>query len=79
MAAHDLSNSPPDAITYHRPAQGLLDAETEAAHRQLVDAKENCEVGTRAALSGAVYGIEIAAPHQPRLAREFHAPGIIRA
>jgi hypothetical protein len=36
-------------------------------------------VGTGSALSGAVNGIEIAAPHQARLARKFHAPGAIRA
>lgn len=45
MAAHDLSHSPPDAVAYHRTAQGLLDTETEAAHRQQVGAKEYCEVG----------------------------------
>jgi hypothetical protein len=45
----------------------------------LVGAKENCEVGTRAALPGAVHGIEFAAPHQPRLARKLQAPRAIRA
>ena len=79
MAAHNLSNAPPDAIAYHRAAQCLLYAETEAAHRQLVGAKKNCEVGTRAALPGAVHGIEFAAPHQPRLARKVQAPGATRA
>jgi len=79
MAAHDLSHSPPHAIAHHRPAQRLFDAETEAAHRQLVGAKKNCEVGTGTALPGAVHGIEIAAPHQPRLARKVHAPSATRA
>src|SRR5690348_7391845 len=54
VAPHDPSNSPPDAIAYDRSAQGLLDAEAEAAHRQMIGAKENCEVGTGSALSGAV-------------------------
>jgi len=79
MAAHDLSDSSPDAIAHHRPAQRLFDAEAEAAHRQLIGAKENCEVGAGSALSGAVYGIELAAPHEPRLARKFHPPRTIRA
>ena len=79
MAAHDLSHAPPDAVADHRPAQRLFNAETEAAHGHLVGAKKNCEVGTRSALPGAVHGIEFAAPHQPRLARKFQAPGITRA
>ncbi len=79
MAAYNLSNAPPDAIACHRAAQCFLYAETEAAHRQLVGAKENCEVGTRAALPDAVHGIEFAAPHQPRLARKLQAPRAIRA
>jgi hypothetical protein len=79
MATHDLSNSPPDAITHHRPAQRFFNAETEAAHRQLIGAKKNDEVGTRPALSSAIHGIELAAPHQSRLAREFQAPGAARA
>ena len=79
VAPHDLSNSPPDAIAYDRSAEGLLDTEAEAAHRQMIGAKENCEVGTGSALSGAVNGIEVAALHQPRLARKFQTPGAIRA
>jgi len=79
MAAHDLSNSSPDAIAHHRPAERLFNAETETAYRQLIGAKENCEVGTGSALPGAVHGIELAAPHEPRLARKFHPPGTIRA
>jgi hypothetical protein len=79
MATHDFSNSPPDAIAHHRPAQRLFNAETEAAHRRLVGAGKYCEVGTGAALPGAVHGIEIAAPHQPCLARKVHPPGTTRA
>ena len=79
MAANDLSKSPPDAIAEHRAAQRLLNTETEAAQRQLAGAKEYCEVGTGAAFPGAVYGIELSASHEPRLARKFQAPGTIRA
>jgi hypothetical protein len=79
MAAYDLANAPPDAVAHHRAAQRFFDAEAEAARRQLIGAKKNCEVGTGSALSGAVHGIEIAAPHQPRLARKFQAPGATRA
>ncbi len=79
MAPHDLSHAPPDAVAYYRAAQCLFNAETEAAHRQLVGAKKNCEVGTGPAFPGAVHGIEFAAPHQPRLARKLQAPGITRA
>src|ERR1700719_350566 len=66
MPAHDLSHAPPDAIAHHRAAQRLLDAETEAAARKLIRAKKKGEVGTRAAFPGAVHGIELSAPHQPR-------------
>src|SRR5260370_12002391 len=57
-------------IAPYRAAQGLLDAEAKTALRQFVGAKKNCEVGTRAALSGAVDGVKFSAPHQPRLARK---------
>jgi len=79
MAPHDLAHAPPDAVAYHRAAQRLFNAETEAAHRQLVGAEKNCEVRTGPAFPGAVHGIEFTAPHQPRLARKLQAPGTIRA
>ena len=79
MAANNLSNAPPDAVTHHRAAQRLFNAEAEAAYRQLVGAEKNCEVGTGSALPGAVHGIELTAAHQPRLARKFQAPGTTRA
>jgi len=79
MTAYDFSHAPPDAVAYHRAAQRLFNTETEAAHGHLVGAKKNCEVGTRSALPSAIDGIELAAPHQPRLARKFQAPGITRA
>jgi len=73
MAAGDFSNTPPDAIAHHRAAQAFLDAEPKTALRQLIRAKENSEVGTRAPLPGAIHSIEFTAPHQPRVAREFQA------
>jgi hypothetical protein len=79
MAAHDLANSPPDTITHYRATQGLLEAEAKAALRQLIRAKENSEVGTRAALPGAVHGVKLSAPHQPRFARKLQAPRASRA
>ena len=79
MAAHDLADAPPDAIAHYRAAERFLDAEAETALRQLIGAKKNGKVGTRAALSAAVNGIEFSAPHQPRVAREFQAPRLSRA
>src|SRR5713226_3739938 len=69
VAAHDLAQAPPDTIAHYRPAQSLLDAEAESALRQFVGAEENCEVGTRTALPGAVDSIKLSPPHQPRFAR----------
>jgi hypothetical protein len=79
MAAHDLPRAPPDAIAHYRAAEFFPDAEAEPAMRQLVGAKKNGEMGTRAALSRAVHGVEFTAPHQPRLAREFQALRLSRA
>ena len=79
MAAHDFSNSAPDAIAHHRPAKRFLDAEPKAAVRQLVGAKENSEVRAGTALSRAVDTVEFAAPHEPRLARKIQPPRAIRA
>src|SRR6266481_7953696 len=66
VAAHDLAQAPPDPIAHYRSTQSLLDAEAESALRQFVGAEKNCEVGTRTALSGAIDGIKLSAPHQPR-------------
>jgi hypothetical protein len=78
MAAHDFPHAPPDAIAHHRATQCLLDAESKAGVRQLVRAKKNGEVGIRAAFPGAVYGVEVSAPQQPRLARKIQATRAIR-
>jgi hypothetical protein len=69
VAAHDLTQTPPDTIAHYRAAQGFLDAEAESALRQFVGAEKNGEVGTRTALSGAVHSIKLSASHQPRFAR----------
>src|ERR1700732_2779083 len=78
MAAHDFPPAPPDAIAHHRATQCLLDAESKAAVRQLVRAKKNGEVGIRAAFPGAVHGVEVSAPQQPRLARKIQVTRAIR-
>ena len=78
MAAHDFAHAPPDAIAHYRSAKRLLYAESESALRQLIRAKKNREVGIRAAFPGAVYGVEVSAPQQPRLARKIQAPRAIR-
>jgi hypothetical protein len=75
VAAHDFAQAPPDTIAHYRAAQRFLDAKAESALPQFVGAEENCEVGTRTALSGAVDGIKLSAAHQfthlrgPRFAR----------
>jgi len=78
MASHDLPHPSSDAIAHHRAAQRLLDAEAEAALRQLVGAKKNSEVGTRPALPRAVHGVELAPPHDPRRAGKIQAPRLTR-
>jgi hypothetical protein len=37
----------------------------------LIRAKKNREVGIRAAFPGAVHGVKLSAPHQPRFTRKF--------
>jgi hypothetical protein len=78
MAAHDLPHTPPDAIAHYCAAKRFLDAESKSAVRQLIRAKKNREVGIRAALPVAVYGVKLSTPHQPRLARKVQAPRVIR-
>jgi hypothetical protein len=70
MTAHDFPHTPPDAVAHHRAAKCLLDAESKPAVRQFIRAKKNGEVGIRAALPGAVHGVKLSSPHQPRLARK---------
>ena len=70
MAADDFPQTPPHAVAHHRAAQGLLDAEPEAAERLSTGANENSEVGTRAAFAGAVHQIKLAFPHQLGFARK---------
>jgi len=70
VAAHDFPHPPAHAVAHHRAAQRLLDAESEAADRLSTGANENGEVGTRAALAGAIHFVELAFPHQPHFARK---------
>jgi hypothetical protein len=74
----DLSHAPPDSITHNRAPKSLLDAEAKPALRQVVRLYKSSEVGTRAALPGAVHGVKLRLLHQPRLARIL-LPGFIRA
>jgi hypothetical protein len=73
VTADDFPQAPPHAVTHHRAAQSLLDAEPEAADRLSTGANENSEVGTRAALAGAVHQVELTFPHQLGFARELLA------
>src|SRR5271168_2347679 len=79
VATHDFANPPPNAIAHHRATERLLDAEAKAGLRQSIGAKESSEVGTRAALTGAVHGVKISAAHQPRLARKIQTLRFTRA
>jgi hypothetical protein len=79
MTAHDLPYPTPHAVAHHRAAQSLFDTEAEAALRLLVRTKKNSEVGTRAALPGAVYSVKFSPLHQPRRAGKFQAPRVTRA
>jgi hypothetical protein len=77
VAAHHFAQTPPDTIAHHRAAKRFLDAEPKPALRPFVGAEENCEVGTRAALSGTVHGVKLRLPNQPRLARK-RCPSCLR-
>ena len=78
MQPCDLSHAPPDSIAHNRTAKSLLDAEAESALRQVVRLYKSNEVGTRAALPGAVHGVKLRLAHQPRFARIL-LPGFTRA
>ena len=73
LTAHYFAQSPPDAVAHHRAAQCLLDAETETVQGKFVRTSKDGEVGTREALSRAVYAVEVTAVHQARLARKRQA------
>jgi hypothetical protein len=72
--AHHFSDAPPHAIAHYGVTERLLDAESDARLRQFVRTKENREVGTRAAFSRAINGIEVTGAHQPRGAGKFLSP-----
>jgi len=69
MQPDRFSHPPPDTIAHHRSTQRPLDAEAEAAERQVVRFQEHGEVGTRAALPVAVNGVEVRLAHDSRAAR----------
>ncbi len=78
MQPYDFSQAPPDSIAHNRTTKSLLDAEAEAALRQIVRLYESSEVGTRVAFAGAVDNVKLRLLHQPRFAR-ICLPGFIRA
>ena len=84
MEPDHLADTPADAIPHYRPAKAALDAEAEAALRQVVHVRENGEMGAGTALPMAVNRVEICFAHQLACyrglssARKFE-PGLIRA
>ena len=78
MEANDFANAAADAIAHHRAAESALDAETEAALRQVVRFRENSEKGIGTALPMTVNRVEVRLSHQTRGGR-IRQPGFIRA
>jgi hypothetical protein len=58
MKPDHFANAPADAVANHCASERPLDAEPEAAHRQIVGLRENGEVGIGAALPIAVNRVE---------------------
>jgi len=73
VTANQFAQAPSHAVTHHRAAECLLDAEAEATQRQFIGTKKDGEVGTRAAFPGAVHRVELAAAYQPNVARKLLA------
>jgi hypothetical protein len=71
MSAHHFPDAPPNAIAHYSIAERLFDADPEARFRQFVAAEEDREVGTRAAFSSSINGVEVSAAQKPGLARKF--------
>ena len=78
VTTHDLSQPPPDAIAHYRAAESSLDAEAEAALRQIVRFRENGEVGIGTALPMTVNRVEVRLAHEAH-GRRIRQPGSIRA
>jgi hypothetical protein len=74
----NLTQAPPDSIAHNSATKSLLDAEAEAALRQIVRLYKSSEVGTRAALPGSVHGVKLRLLYQPCFARIL-LPGFTRA
>jgi len=79
-----FADAPANAIPHYRSAETALDAETEAALRQVVRFRENDEMGTGTALPMAVNRVEIRFARQLACDCELCAarelvPGFIRA
>jgi len=84
MEPDHFADAPTNAVAHYRAAESALDAETEAALRQVVRFRENGEVGTGTALPMTVNRVELRLAHQladrskPGSTRQL-LPGIIRA
>jgi hypothetical protein len=84
MTTNGLPQATANTIAHYRAAESLLNAEAEAALRQLIGAKKSNEVRTGTPSAGAIDSVEISAAHQARVARElkvwhFIHSGFIRA
>jgi len=78
MEANHFANAAADAVAHHRAAESALDAEAEAALRQIVRFRENSEVGIGTALPMTVNRVEVRLAHESHR-RRIRQPGFIRA
>ena len=78
MKANYFADAATHAIAEDRAAESALDAEAEAALRQVVRFRENGETGIRAALAMTIDCVEIRLANEPKR-RRIGQPGTIRA
>jgi hypothetical protein len=78
VEANHFAKAAANAIAHHRAAERALDAEAEAAVRQIVRFRENGEVGIGTALPMTVNRVEVCLAHEAHRER-IRQPGSIRA
>jgi hypothetical protein len=78
MEADHFADAPAHTVAYYRAAEGALDAEAEAALRQIVRFRENGKKGIGTALAMAVNGVEIRFANKSS-GRRIGTPGATRA
>jgi hypothetical protein len=78
VEANHFANAAANAIAHYRAAESALDAEAEAALRQIVRFRENGEVGIGTALPMTVNRVEVRLAHEAH-GRRIRQPGSIRA